>query len=181
MLQLNNFTKTFVFKDLIPTFDKFLELYDNYMIEHINLDDEELEIIYKILYNNYCNCSVAYDTPNAFYRMFFLEIFNSGEDYIIKLNMVKRLRQLSEDDLVKEYETVSNVANNDNEIVSDPLQHIVPYITTQSSSTSKGNKANAILRGLSAYRDNNVKYFVDKFQYLFLTIFGDFGIYYVTN
>lgn len=176
-----NFTKTFVFKELIPSFDKFLELYNNYMIEHINLDDDELEKVYKILFNNYCNCSISYDTPNAFYRMFFLEIFNSAEDYIIKLNMVKKLRELTVDELVSEYETITNVANNDNAVVSEPLKHIVPYITTQSSSASKGNKANAILRGLSAYRDNEVKYFVDKFQYLFITIFGDYGIYYVNN
>lgn len=176
-----NFTKTFVFKELIPSFDKFLELYDEYMIETLYLSNDELEKVYKILYNNYCNCSVAYDTPNAFYRLFFLEIFNSAEDYIIKLNMIRKLRELSVDDLVNEYETISNVANNDNEIVADPLHHIVPYITTQSSSCSKSNKANAILRGLSAYRDNQVKYFVDKFQYLFITIFGDFGIYYCNN
>lgn len=178
---MNNFTKTFVFKDLIPSFDKFLELYDNFMIEHINLDNDDLEKVYKILFNNYCNCSISYDTPNAFYRMFFLEIFNSAEDYIIKLNMVRKLRELTVDELVNEYETISNVANNDNVVVSEPLKHIVPYITTQSSSASKGNKANAILRGLSAYRDNEVKYFVDKFQYLFITIFGDYGIYYVNN
>lgn len=178
---MNNFTKTFVFKDLIPSFDKFLELYDNHMIEHINLDDDDLYKVYKILFNNYCNCSIAYDTPNAFYRMFFLEIFNSAEDYIIKLNMVRKLRELTVDELVSEYETITNVANNDNAVVSEPLKHIVPYITTQSSSASKGNKANAILRGLSAYRDNEVKYFVDKFQYLFLTIFGDYGIYYCNN
>ena len=176
-----NFTKTFVFKELIPSFDKFLELYDKYMIEQLFLDDDDLEKVYKILFNNYCNCSIAYDTPNAFYRMFFLEIFNSAEDYIIKLNMVKKLRELTVDELVSEYETITNVANNDNAVVSEPLKHIVPYITTQSSSASKGNKANAILRGLSAYRDNEVKYFVDKFQYLFITIFGDYGIYYVNN
>lgn len=178
-----NFTKTFVFKELIPSFDKFLELYNEYMIEQLYLDNEELEKVYKILFNNYCNCSIAYDTPNAFYRMFFLEIFNSADDYIIKLDMIKKLRELTVDDLVREYETISNVANNDNEMITgdSPLYHIVPYITTQSSSASKGNKANAILRGLSAYRDNQVKYFVDKFQYLFLTIFGDYGIYYVNN
>lgn len=176
-----NFTKTFVFKELIPSFDKFLELYDEYMIERLYLDNEELEKVYKILFNNYCNCSIAYDTPNAFYRMFFLEIFNSAEDYIIKLNMIRKLRELTVDELVNEYETITNVANNDNAVVSEPLKHIVPYITTQSSSASKGNKANAILRGLSAYRDNEVKYFVDKFKYLFLTIFGDYGIYYVNN
>lgn len=176
-----NFTKTFVFKELIPSFEKFLELYENYMIEQLFLDDDDLEKVYKILFNNYCNCSIAYDTPNAFYRMFFLEIFNSAEDYIIKLNMVRKLRELTVDELVSEYETITNVANNDNAVVSEPLKHIVPYITTQSSSASKGNKANAILRGLSAYRDNEVKYFVDKFQYLFLTIFGDYGIYYVNN
>ena len=176
-----NFTKTFVFKELIPSFDKFLELYDKYMIEQLFLDDDDLEKVYKILFNNYCNCSIAYDTPNAFYRMFFLEIFNSAEDYIIKLNMVKKLRELTVDELVSEYETITNVANNDNAVVSEPLKHIVPYITTQSSSASKGNKANAILRGLSAYRDNEVKYFVDKFQYLFITIFGVYVIYYVNN
>lgn len=176
-----NFTKTFVLKELIPSFDKFIELYDEYMIEQLYLDNEELEKVYKILFNNYCNCSIAYDTPNAFYRMFFLEIFNSAEDYVIKLNMVRKLRELTVDELVNEYETITNVANNDNAVVSEPLKHIVPYITTQSSSASKGNKANAILRGLSAYRDNEVKYFVDKFQYLFITIFGDYGIYYCNN
>ena len=179
----NQFTPTFSFKDLIPDFETFIDLYQSYMIEQLYLTLEEKERIYRILYNNYCNCSVAYDTPGAFYRMFFLEVYNCAEDYITKMNMIRQLRQLSIDELVKEYETISNVANNDNEMLQydSPLYHIVPYITTQSTSASKSNKANAIMRALSAYRDNQVKYFVDRFKYMFITIFGDYNVYYCNN
>lgn len=179
----NQFTPTFTFKDLIPDFETFNDLWESYMIEPMYLSVNEMERLYRILYNNYCNCSVAYDTPGAFYRMFFLELYNCGEDYIIKMNMIRELRQLSIDELVKEYETISNVANNDNEMIpsDNPLYHIVPYITTQSTSASKSNKANAIVKALSAYRDNKVKYFVDRFKYLFITIFGDNLYYYCNN
>lgn len=174
-----NFTKTFVLKDLFKTFDDFCEIRDMYIIEPVEATDSEQEKIYNLILNNFCNCSIAFDTPNAFYRMFFIEYWNTCDLFLKRLSLVKQLRNLTLDELKKEIETISNVANNDNTIVTNPLSEIIPYITSQSSSIGKTNSAVAIERGLSLFRDNEVNNFLNKYKKFFLTVHGNSVIMYI--
>lgn len=171
-------TNTFVLKELFKNYDDFKTKRDENIIGEVYSTEQQQLLVYNLLMSNFCNSSIAYDTPNAFYRHFFIEYWNCCDEFTKRIEMIKRLRDLSIDDLVNEMETITNVANNDNSPVENPLKEIIPYITTQSSSSSKGNKAMAYHRAITLYRDNEVNNFLNKFKKFFLSIHGDYGIIY---
>lgn len=177
---MEQFTRTFKFKDLLPDFDTFVNKYNSFAPEQLNLvgDVMELQTAYNLIFAKYCQSSVAYDRPNDFYRHFYSVMWDEFDYFNEKLKLIKQLRHATPNELLTEYETITNVAANNNEVVDSPLTEIIPYISTQSSSTSKSNKINAIVRGIQAYRSNEGKYFVDKFKNLFLSIFPNYGVLY---
>lgn len=180
MLEMEQFTRTFKFKDLLPDFDTFLLKYNEFSPEQLN-DDANINgmrTAYILIFNKYCQASVAFDRPNNFYRQFYSIWWDEFDYYISKLKLIIELCHVSPSELLTEYETITNVAANNNEVVDSPLTEVIPYISTQSSSTSKANKINAIIRGINAFRSYEGKYFVDKFKNLFLSIFPDYGIWY---
>ena len=173
-----NYTKTFVFKELIADFDSFTELRDKYIVGELEATEEQQHEVFNILFTQYCNSSVAFDMADAFYRHFYLQLWNVCDLFVNKLSLVKRLRSLPLTELQQEMSSISNIASNDNSIVNNPLSEIIPYITTQSTSATKSNTALAINRALTLYRDNEVDNFINSFKRLFLTIHGDRGIMY---
>lgn len=177
---MEQFTRTFKFKDLLPDFDTFIRKYNEFAPESLNDDSDinGMRTAYILIFAKFCQSSVAFDRPNDFYRQFYSILWDEFEYFNSKLILIKQLHRVSPSDLITEYETITNVAANNNEVVDSPLTEVIPYISTQSSSTSKSNKINAIVRGIQAFRSNEGKYFVDKFKNLFLSIFPNYGIWY---
>ena len=174
-------TQTFMFKTLFPDFDTFEQIRDTYITNGLTATVDEQQQIFKLLYNNFCNCSVAYDTPTAFYRNFFIEYLNSVDEYVNKLKLIKTIREMPIDEIYKDLESINNMAHNDNAIVNNPLAEIIPYISTQATTVSRGNKLTALHRAISLYRDNEVTQFLDRFKKLFLFLHGDKKYYFCTK
>ena len=176
------FTPTFKFKDLLPDFDSFIYNYRKFAPDN-ELDEDtapihNIEVAYNLLFAKYCQSSVAFDMKTAFYRSFYLIFWDEFELFSRKLDMIKFMRDIPVNELLTEYETITNVANNNNAVVDSPLNEVIPFISSQSSSSSKINKINAITRAIQNYRSNEGKIFVDKFKGLFLSYFSDFNVYY---
>ena len=180
MTTMEQYTRTFKFKDLLPDFDTFINKYNCFAPEELEIvgDISEVKVAYNLIFSKYCQSSVAFDRPNDFYQHFFSIFWDEFDYFNEKLKLIKMLRHTTTSELLTEYETITNVASNNNEIVESPLSEVIPYISTQSSSTSKANKIASIVRGIQAYRSNEGKYFVDKFKNLFLSIYPNYGIYY---
>lgn len=180
MTMMDQYTTTFKFKNLLPDFDTFVDKYNCFAPEQLELvgDISELKVAYNLIFSKYCQSSVAFDRPNDFYQHFFSIFWNEFDYFNEKLKLIKMLRHTNTSELLTEYETITNVASNNNEILDSPLNNVIPYISTQSSSTSKANKIAAIVRGIQSFRSNEGQYFVDKFKNLFLSIYPNYGIYY---
>lgn len=172
------YTKTFVLKDLFLDFQDFQATRNKYIVEPVSSSEEQQQIVFNLIYNNFCNASIAYDTPDAFFRHFFIDYWDVCDMFLKKLDLVKVLRNLTVNELVTEYENITNMAHNDNSPVTNPLTEIIPYITTQSSSASRGNKALAIQRGITLFRENEVATFIEKFKKHFICIYGNKQIFY---
>lgn len=173
-----SFTKTFLFKNLIPDFESYKKYRDEYIPDFIDLTENNQLFLFRLIYNNFCNCSVAFDTPDSFYRNFYLKLWDVGESYISKLEKIKLLKSISIDELTTELESITNFAQNDNELNTAPLTDLLPYITNQTNSRSKLNKALAINRAIELYRENACFEFLNKFKNLFLTLHGNDVILY---
>ena len=171
-------TQTFMFKTLFPDYEYFEQIRDTYITGGLTATDAEQQQIFKLLYNNFCNCSVAYDTPCSFYRQFFIEYQNSVDEYVNKVKLIKLIREMPIDDVYKELESINNMAHNDNAIVNNPLTEIIPYISTQTTNVTRANKITALHRAVTLYRDNEVTQFLDRFKKLFLFLHGDKKYYF---
>lgn len=169
---LDNMVKTWKYKDLAVTSENCGTLYKQYVGEDLEINEDDLELVCNLLFNKFCQSTIAFETIQDFYRKFFIIFYDELDYFCQKMHLVKYLRSLNMDDLLKEYETISNMANNDNKIVDNPFASIIPYITTQSTSTSRINKVMGISRAIATYRNNEVNYFLDKFKGLFYTVFG---------
>ena len=165
-------------KDLIPNIEVFKELANEHSPEKLTLTDSEMLTLFTALWNNFSNCSVAFDTKHDFYRKFYNILWDEADYYIDKLKKYREIRGLTNDQLIKEYTNISNVANNNNKVVESPLTEIIPYITTQATSTSTSNILGAITRALKEYKNNELKYFLNKFNNLFLDLFGGYVVHY---
>lgn len=175
---MDNMVKTWKYKDLAITVTNCPVLYQQYIDESLQMDEDDLKIVCKLIFNKYCQSTIAFDTISDFYRKFFIIFYDEVDYFLQKMKQIKYLRSLNGNDLLTEYENISNIANNDNKVVDNPLYSIIPFITTQSTSTSRVNKVMAISRAIATYRNNEVNYFLDKFKNLFYTVFGNSCYYY---
>lgn len=176
---MDNMTKTWKYKDLAITIENCSTLYKQYVGEELEINEDDLLLVCNLLFNKFCQSTVAFDTISDFYRKFFIVFYDEVDYFCQKMKQIKHLRSLNGNDLLTEYENISNMANNDNKIVDNPLYSVIPFITTQSTSTSKINKVMAISRAIATYRNNEVNYFLDKFKTLFYTVFGVQKYFYV--
>lgn len=166
------FAVTEFFKNIFPYADYFIQKASTYL--PITLDElTNINLIYNILFNEYANCNVAYDTEDAFCRHFFLSLADEADVFIKKMELVDELRRMDINDLMSEMTSIANTAQNNNEIVDSPLSEILPYISMQNTSTSKINKAVAISRAISLYRSQGIREFLDKFRKHFINIHGE--------
>lgn len=178
---MDNMAKTWKYKDLAITVINCPVLYKQYVDEDLVMDEQDLVLVCKLIFNKYCQSTIAFDTISDFYRKFFIIFYDEVDYFLQKMHQIKYLRSLNGNDLLTEYENISNMAKNDNKIVDNPLYSIIPFITTQSTSTSKINKVMAISRAIAVYRNNEVNYFLDKFKGLFYTVFGKSRYYYYND
>lgn len=176
---MDRWTRSWKYKDLIADVGDFEEIIEQYSPEQPELFSENnITFVHRLIFNKFCNSSVAFDMKDEFYQQFANIIYNEFDYFIQKMNIIKRIRSLNESELLREYETITNVGNNDNEINENALNNVLPYITTQSSSTSKTNLLVALGRAIREYKDNEINYFLDKFKHLFTKIYPDTKYFY---
>lgn len=175
---MDNMVKTWKYKDLAITAINGPVLYKQYIGEDLVMNEEDLKFVCNLIFNKYCQSTIAFDMISDFYRKFFIIFYDEVDYFLQKMKQIKYLRSLNGNDLLTEYENISNMANNDNKVVDNPLYSIIPFITTQSTSTSRINKVMAISRAIATYRSNEVNYFLNKFKDLFYTVFGNSRYYY---
>lgn len=175
---MDNITFTWKFKDVIPDYDSFIQLFDEYRPAATGATEDDMRFIYRLIYNEYADRTVAFCERCTFYRRFYNILWNELEYFLKKLKIIQYIRNLDYSDMLVEYETIANVANNDNRIVESPLREIIPYITTQTSSTSKGNILSKLIEASQAYETNVSEYFLVVFEKLFIDIYPDYVVYY---
>lgn len=166
------FQTTLQFKNIFPTIEDFTEMEEYYILTPIQYgEDVTRTLLYRALYNKYCNCNIAYDTIDAFCRHFFVTYWDSVEEYSVVLSMIKRIRALSVDDILSGNMSVMNKSINDNAETQNPLSDIIPFISSQMTSRQYMNKTVAFYSALTSYKNNKMYEFLEKFRDHFINIF----------
>lgn len=141
---------TFYFKEIFPKEDDFI----TYLIEYDIVDvsgSENLifaKYIYKVLFRQYCNSNIQYDTPDEFKCDLANILEDSFDEWKKQLDVAKKTQELTDDELLEVTTAISNSANNPNTKLPNP-KDLIEYVGAQVSSFSSNGKLVGYVTALS--------------------------------
>lgn len=171
MNDINQTALTFYFKDIFPTNDDFLNYIKEYEINELT-DETDItfaNFIYKILFRQFHNSNVQYDTPDAFKTHLANRIEDVFQKYKRQQEIIQKTIQLTDDELTLLGEALANRANNPNTAPDDPRKPI-EFISNQVYSYTTNGKLQAYLTALNNIPTLLIKEFTGNCQSLFKTI-----------
>lgn len=136
-----------------------------------DLDTTDFDLATHLLFYKYCNCEIAYDTEDSFYRNLVLTSIDLFPQYLYRLKWLKEIYSLSIDELRQGDVDIINNASAPNEKVDDPLNTYLDYLDGQTLQTTKQNKFDRLQDALSRNSTANTKRFLDGFANLFLKVY----------
>lgn len=156
------------FTDIWGEADKFIQ---DTLTSPLNvMKEEELTTIYYLLYAHYGNSVIASSDINQFKYKVYSTIFMYGPTWAKRLEVQKKLREMSEDDLTRGGKAIYNHAYNPSTAPSTSTLEELLAINDQNTTNYKKSK----LEGysiLTALLESDVsKEFIDKFKKLFITV-----------
>lgn len=167
---MNNYgSYTIYFKSIFPTENDFIEYVNSFMD---NVDAIFVTKLYKYLFRRYCNCSINYDTIEAFKRYFSIDFENEYRKYKLKRNIIDKIYNFDLDNLSITSKNIYNTALNNNELVENPLSDLINYVSNQQSTISRRNDFESYIEYVNKIIDENIYEYIDIFAKHFYQIFG---------
>ena len=161
--------RTRTFADIYTTLEDFKEDYSDNGIP-VTISDANLTTLYYLLYARYGNSNIASSDENQFKYKLFSTIFMYGPAWQKRLEIQKKLMELSDDEIVKGATAIYNSALNPSQAPSTQTLEELNYINSQNTTKYKKSKleAYAILEEL--IRTDVTEAFIGKFKKLFITV-----------
>lgn len=167
---MNNFgSYTIYFKNIFPDSNSFIDYVNEFME---NTDAIFVTKLYKYIFNRYCNCSINYDTIEAFKRHFSIDFENEYNKYKIKRQIIDKIYNFNLENLSITSKNIYNTALNNNEIVDNPLSDLINYISNQQSTISRRNDFESYIEYVNKIVDENIVEYLDIYSKHFYQIFG---------
>lgn len=153
---------TYYFKDVWPDVASFkTSLAAN---TNLTTTDALHEYLYNKLYNRYCNSNIIYMTKDAFERHFCERYENVFDEMKFRLSLIGKAYGVTDDDLQTLSTMINAIANNSDTALSDPLDALAEYVSTQTGSKQKGNIFEAYINALEKIKDRYLIDFLRQFQ-----------------
>ena len=161
--------RTRTFSDIYTSFEDFKEDYVDNGIP-VTISDANLTTLYYLLYARYGNSNIASSDETQFKYKLFSKIFMYGPAWQKRLEIQKKLMELSDDEIVKGATAIYNSALNPSQAPSTQTLEELNYINSQNTTKYKKSKleAYAILEEL--IRTDVTEAFIGKFKKLFITV-----------
>ena len=161
--------RTKKFTDFYPIAQDFVNDYHLCGIPSTITDDSATTLFY-LLYARYGNSHIINSDENQFkYKMFSI-IFQYGPTWEKRLDIQNKLRNLTEDELMRGTKAIYNTANNPGTEPSTGSLEELPYINNQNTTGYKKSKMDAYANLLSLLDTDVTEDFIKKFGKLFITI-----------
>ena len=133
------------------------------------IDDEHARTLYYLLYSRYGNSTIASSDENRFKYSAYMIIWESGPAWQKKLNLQKKLREMTEDDLAEAGRQIFNRADNP---ATDPgvlTDEELRYINNQTVAKNRKGKLESYALLLQLLEDDVTEPFLSRFTKLFIT------------
>ena len=161
-------TRTFV--DIFPKVTDFTHGYTYSEFPLAFLDIKKLNLIYYLLYARYGNSSIASSDENQFKYKLYSTVFMYGPTWEKRLEIQEKLRNLTDDEILKGSTAIYNSAINPSAAPTTQTLDELNYINSQNTTKHKKSKLEgyAILENL--LKTDVTEEFISKFKKLFITI-----------
>lgn len=158
------------FCDIWPTYESFYDSSLEIKIPTNFQKSSSLEILYYLLYSEYGNSTVASSDTNRFKYALFRVIFMYGPSWEKRLEIQSRLRELTEDEILRGSKAIYNHSYNPS---TDPSTATMEELTTINEQNTTNYKR-SVIEGYANLDDilrNDVTgEFLRQFRKLFLTV-----------
>ena len=158
--------RTRTFADIYTKLDTFKADYKENGLP-TTLTDANLITLYYLLYARYGNSCIASSDENQFKYKLFSTIFMYGPAWQKRLEIQKKLLELSDDELVKGTTAIYNSALNPS---TSPTMEELSYINSQNTTKYKKSKLEGYASLYVLIETDVTEEFIDKFKKLFITV-----------
>ena len=157
------------FTDVWGDVDTFLADYQNNGIQ-TTISQDSAKILYYLLYSRWGNSTIASDDTNRFKYDVWGTIFSYGPTWEKRLELQKKLRDISDNDLFTGATQIYNHAYNPGTSPSTSTLNELPAINEQNTSKHKKDKLSAYAMLISLLETDVTESFLNTFSKLFITI-----------
>lgn len=172
---------TQLFCDIYDDVDEFkAEFEDSPFNGCISADSENL--VFYLLYSRYGNNPIANEDINQFKMKLFATIFQYGPSWEKRLDIQKKLRELSDDEILKGSKAIYNTALNPSTAPSTATLEELNYINSQNTTNYKKSKMDAYAQLWELIDTDVTEDFLVKFRRCFkMFVSAERPLIYVTE
>lgn len=172
MIENNQFAITIFYKNVFSSLDDF----KTFISEYTSLDKDNTlhEFLYKRLLNKFCNENINYPTIESFKRCFAITYEDNFKQYEFRKNIIDKMYNLTESELVEVNRQIQNIALNNNELLDsskDPLDVSINFISHQNTSKATQNKLEAYIAAISGVTTQLLNDMLERFRKHFMVVY----------
>ena len=160
-------TRTFV--EIWNNEEAFVNDYNNNGIP-VSISSVSLKTLFYLLYARYGNSNIASSDENQFKYKVFSTIFMYAPAWEKRLDIQKKLRELSDEEIMKGSTAIYNSALNPSTAPSTAALEELPYINQQNATKYKKAKMDAYATLYALIETDVTEELIGKFKKLFITI-----------
>lgn len=160
---------TVLFTDIYDTVNDFMEDYESNPFPKM-ITDDSARVIYYLLLANYANNSIANLDIDQFKNRLFATIYQYAPTWEKRIEIQKRLRELSEDDLRQSAKQIANNALNPDEAPTTSSMEELDYISSQNTVNTKKGIITAYQDLWSLLKIDVTESFINEFKKLFIQV-----------
>lgn len=162
--------RTRKFTDIFPDANTFLNEYNGNGIPTTINSESELTptLLYYLLYANYGNSHIASSDENRFKYKLFSIVWQYAPTVDKELNIQKKLRTLSDDELIKGSKQIYNTASHPGTDPATTSEEELQYIDNQNTTNNMRGKLEAYEFLTSLLKKDVTAEFLNRFKDLFL-------------
>lgn len=162
--------RTRTFADIFDEEDKFIQGFRNSKLNTDSLNDDDVKATYYLLYSRYGNSHILSSDENRFKYCIYSTMFSFGPTWAKRLQIQKRLRELTEEDLREGTRGTFNRAMNPETEPSTVDTEELAYVNEQNVQKYKKSKVEGYAM-LWALLDTDVTTdYVKKFEKFFIRV-----------
>ena len=168
MIQMTPQYNTILFRDVWEYGDEFVLDFKASVFNKMNsFTDDSLELVFGLLFAKYANNPIANEDVEQFKAKMFSVLFSYGPTWLKRLEIQDKLRNLSEEDIIKGGKAIyNNALNPDGSPATQSLEEL-PRINSQSTTNYKKSKMDAYMQLWDLLDIDVSNEFINKFQICF--------------